>query len=132
MSNLIKIQTAIPEIPIEIGELKFSFSLTDENILRFRDQATGIAARIQSVELDDDEDDDAKIMKKMHEVLQVGFDFVLGEGAFAEIYKVTPSVSFLLSYFSQLLTGVTEELDNIQNADESSKANRYTRRSKKK
>lgn len=128
-TNIIKIQEQTPEIPIEIGELRFAFSLTDENILRFRRDGQAIADKIQVIAIQDTDSDEVTI-EKIKEVLATGFDFMLGEGAFEKIYERTPSISFLVSYFTQLSAGISKELDN--QGVPNNKSNRYTRRGKQK
>lgn len=107
---MIKIQEQKPEIPVEIGALEFSFSVTDESVLRFRRNAVKIQQELEKVEIETDEE---KALEQAKKALKKGFDLILGDGAFEKIYEMTPSVPFLMNYFEQLSGGLHQELQNI-------------------
>src|SRR5690606_39392192 len=67
---------------------------------------------VQTCALPISDEEDETIMEKVKEVLQKGFDTILGEGAFKKIYDMTPSVFLLMRYFEQLAAGLAEELKN--------------------
>lgn len=105
----IKIEEKKPEIPVEIGPLKFAFVLTDESVLRFRKKGEEIQRELEKVELL--EEDDEKALEKLKDALHRGFDFFLGDGAFEKIYELTPSVLYLKDYFLQLVDGLYDEIE---------------------
>jgi len=118
----IKIEKKQTEIPIEIGDLKFAFDVTDESIQRFRENAIKIQQELEAI---DDEEED---FNKAKDILRKGFDVILGDGAFEEVYQMTPSIPYLLNYFVQLVDGLTEELNDIGAFQE--RANKYLRKKK--
>lgn len=123
----IKIQEKQTEIPVEIGTLNFSFELTDESIIAFRKNALATQKGLESLQIDESEDEE-KVLQKAKDVLKKGFDLFLGEGAFDKIYAMTPSVSRLGNYFLQLVDGVSEEIENLGINDE--RAQKYIRQSR--
>lgn len=108
----IRIEEKKAEIPVEIGELKFSFKVTDDAVLDFRKNSLAVMEELKGLQIKPDEEDET-ILEKVKEVLQKGFDTILGEGAFKKIYDMTPSVFLLMRYFEQLATGLAEELKNM-------------------
>jgi len=108
----IRIEEKKAEIPVEIGELKFSFKVTDDAVLDFRKNSLAVMEELKGLQIKPDEEDET-IMEKVKEVLQKGFDTILGEGAFEKIYDMTPSVFLLMRYFEQLAAGLAEELKNM-------------------
>lgn len=107
----IKIQEKKPEIPVEIGPLKFSFVVTDESVLKFRKKGAEVQQELEKVE--QIEEDDEKVLEQTKDILRRGFDLFLGDGAFEKVYKLTPSIPFLMDYFVQLGEGLHEELQAL-------------------
>lgn len=103
----IRIEEQKPEIPVEIGELKFSFKVTDEAVLEFRKNALEVAKKLNSIELKEGEEE---ALKATQDALRHGFDAILGEGAYNKLYEMTPSVVLLMRYFEQLAAGLSDEL----------------------
>jgi|SRR5690606_6915332 len=106
----IRIQERKPEIPVEIGPLKFSFEVTDESVLEFRKKAVEIQKELEELKVDENKQEDLEACK---DVLRRGFDLLLGDGAFEKIYELTPSVVILMDYLAQLADGINEELRNM-------------------
>lgn len=110
----IKIQTKKPEIPIEIGDLKFSFDVTDESIKKFREKAVEIQKEFHSI---GKTDDDNVALEKVKDVLKRGFDLMLGKGTFEKIYDLSPSIMICMDYFVQIVEGIEQELQNRRYTD---------------
>lgn len=106
---VIKIQTRKPEIPIEIGDLKFSFDTSDESIKEFYSQANEVRKELENITINDEE----KALEQAKEVLKQGFDVMLGVGAFDKVYALSPSVAICADYFVQLSEGIKRELDKM-------------------
>lgn len=106
----IKIQTRKAEIPVEIGELKFTFDVSDESIKSFREEALRIQKEFHEIGHDVD---DEKALEQAKNVLKHGFDMMLGEGSFEKIYELSPSVMICAQYFAQLVQGIEVELQNM-------------------
>jgi len=109
----IKIQTQQTGIPVEIGDLKFTFDVSDESIEKFRENAAKVKVELEKIEEITDEE---KALAMAQEALRKGFDLTLGAGAYEKIYKQTPSVMILLKYFTAVNEGINQELDELTNA----------------
>ena len=108
----IKIQTERTDIPVEIGDLKFSFDTSDESILKFRKKGKEVAEELKNIEINED-DEEEEIIKRAKEILQTGFEIMLGKGAFEKIYDLSPSIAICTSYFYQLSEASYKELNDM-------------------
>lgn len=106
----IRIEEQKPEIPVEIGELKFTFKVTDEAVLNFRKESLRLREELEKIQAA--EDDEANI-EKVRELLRQGFDAFLGEGAFEKIYERSPSIMIVSRYFTQLVLGISDEIERM-------------------
>ncbi|PIC65334.1 hypothetical protein CSV79_01550 [Sporosarcina sp. P13] len=107
--SIIKIQTKTPAIPIEIGELKFEFITTDENVIAFRKNGQKLLEEIELLEASSASEEDVVLLKN---ILRKGYDLILSEGAFDKIYEQTPSVAITAEYLVQLGNALNGELNN--------------------
>ena len=103
----IKIQTQKPEIPVEIGDLKFSFDVSDESIKKFRNEAIKVQKELEEIAISDNDDE---ALEQAKEALKRGFEIMLGEGSFKKIYDISPSLVLCMQYFVQIAIGIEEEL----------------------
>lgn len=125
----IKIQTQKPEIPVEIGDLKFSFDVSDESIKRFKDEALKAQKEFHSINIDEDDD---KALEKAKEVIKRGYETILGKGAFEKIYELSPSVMICMQYFVQIVQGINKELQSMGfSQSQQDLAKKYIRSKKK-
>lgn len=125
----IKIQTQKPEIPIEIGNLKFSFDVSDESVKAFREQGIKLQKELEQIEagLNDDSALDAT-----KDALRRGFDLFLGEGAFDKIYELSPSIMIVADYFVRLSEGIEREIQNMgYSRTQQHKAQKYIQNKKR-
>lgn len=124
----IKIQTEKPEIPVEIGDLKFSFDLSDESIQKFRKEALEVQKEFHSITISED---DEEALEQAKSVLKRGFDMMLGEGSFEKIYELSPSVMICAQYFVQIVQGIEVELQNMGFSESQQEiAQKYIRKKK--
>lgn len=124
----IKIQTKKPEIPIEIGDLRFVFDVSDKSIKQFRNNALEVQKEFHSITIEDDE----KAIEQAKAVLKRGFEMILGDGAFEKIYDLSPSVMIAMQYFVQLAEGIEQELRNMGFSEtQQETAKKYLAKSKK-
>lgn len=122
----IKIQTQQTFIPIELGELEFKFDLTDESISNFRKEAVKVQKELEKLSDDEDAHEQAK------NILNRGFDLMLGEGSFEQIYNLTPSVLVLIDYFAAVITGISDEIDKRgHTVSQRDKVEKYLKNKKK-
>src|SRR5690554_623135 len=125
----IKIGERKPEIPVEIGPLQVWFNVTDESSLEFRKNGLQIQKELENLQIDEENEDDIKVVK---DILKRGFDLMLGEGAFEQLYELTPSVVLLMDYFAQLSAGIAGELEKMGAPDVlKRRAERYIGKKKK-
>src|SRR5699024_11184646 len=94
----IKIQTERTDIPVEIGDLKFSFDTSDESILEFRKKGEEVVEELKNIEINEDDEED-EIIKRAKEILQTGFEIMLGKATDENIYKKSRSGKVLLKRF---------------------------------
>ncbi|GEN30232.1 hypothetical protein HNQ35_000065 [Cerasibacillus quisquiliarum] len=113
----IKIQTQTHVIPIEIGDVKLEFDMSDENIKRLFDSENEIMKKISEV---DSNDFDAQ-KKAIKEII----DATLGDGSFDKLYNLSPSVFIVVEYFMQIAQGLKEEINKRLGNDNLSKAQKY-------
>lgn len=114
----IKIQTRQTGIPVEIGELQFSFDTSDKSIETLLSNHQKVVDEISKIQ-EGDEEGAKKALKK-------GFDLMLGEGTFKKIYTQTPSTIECTRQLFDLLQGITAELGSLQNGmSQQEKANQY-------
>lgn len=106
----IKIQTEKPEIPIEIGHLKFVFDVTDESIKEFRKNAANVQKELETMNVDENDD---KALEQTKNVLLKGYTLMLGEGSFEKIYELSPSVVICMRYFAQIVEGIEQKLNDM-------------------
>ncbi|MEH7236753.1 hypothetical protein [Bacillus sp. JJ1562] len=113
----IKIQTEKPVIPIEIGNVKLEFEISDENIKRLYESQEKYKEELKNLE---GEDFDAA-----KEAVKKALDFFLGEGAFDKIYEISPSIILITKYFWQIVEGLEEELIKKAGSTQQQKAKKY-------
>lgn len=119
----IKIQTKKTEIPVEIGDLTFSFDVSDESVKRFRDEAVKVQKEFENLVISEDEE---KALEQAKLALKRGFEIMLGKGAFEKVYNLSPSVMICMQYFVQLAGGIEEELPSMGFAEtQQEKAKKY-------
>lgn len=111
----IKIQTQKTGIPVVIGELEFTFETSDQSVKNFRQNAIDIQKELNEIKIDDEEN----WLETSKDVLRRGYDLLLGDGAFEKVYEVTPSVMVTMQYLTQIVEGLTNELNALgyNNAD---------------
>lgn len=104
------IQTEQPVIPVQLGALAFEFNVSDESVKDFRKNALKTQKELESLSISND---DEQSLEQAKDVLRRGFDLMLGEGAFDQIYKQTPSVVIVMKYLAQIGEGIAEELNKM-------------------
>lgn len=102
----IRIQTEKPVIPIELGDLKFEFDVSDESVKKFREDATKVQKELTNITVEDED----KALELTKGVLKRGYDLILGEGAFEKVYNLSPSVLITMKYLEQIVEGIAAEL----------------------
>ncbi|AST93004.1 hypothetical protein BC6307_17915 [Sutcliffiella cohnii] len=123
----IRIETQKPEIPVEIGKLKFSFDVSDDALKRLRTSAAEVQKEIENLKNKGDEHAE----KSAREALQKGYDLLLGEGTFAKVYEQTPSLHYVMEYYVKLADGIEKELKALGKGNyQQEKAQKYLNKRK--
>lgn len=113
----IKIQTRQTGIPVEIGNLQFYFDTSDTSIESLLANHQKAVNEISSIKEGDDEGA-KKALKK-------GFDLLLGDGAFKQIYAQSSSTIECTRQLFALLQGITQELNPMNGFSQQEKAQQY-------
>lgn len=113
----IKIQTKTHIIPIEIGDVKLEFDMSDENVKRLFDSEKEIMKKINEVDKND--------FEAQKQAISEIVDTLLGEGSFDKLYNLSPSVFIVVEYFMQIAQGLKEEINKRLGNDNLSKAQKY-------
>ena len=113
----IKIQTKTHVIPIEVGDVKLAFDMSDENLKKLYDADLDIRRKINEV----DENDFEAQKKAISEIV----DAMLGDGSFDKLYELSPSIFIVVEYFIQISQGLKEEVNKRLGNDNFSKAQKY-------
>ena len=121
---VIKINTKQVGIPVEIGELKFTFDTSDNALEKLVGTAESFLSELAEIEGND--------LKGAKKALQRGFDFLLGANAFEQIYEQTPSVLRCVEILEELVQSLTNELQNKNISTQQQKAEQYLNHKKKK
>lgn len=123
MTEVIRIDTGSTAIPVKFGNLDFEFQVDDESIEQFRAKAGEIVDKLEKVK------PQGKELQETKKILKQGYDAYLGEGAFEQIYKQTPSVIKLTEYFVALSESIASKLKLEGLAqDQESKASKYLKK----
>jgi len=121
---VIKIQTQKAGIPVQIGDLKFAFDTSDEGIQNLK--KSGELLLENADKINDDDFDAAK------DLLKQGYDLILGEGTFDQVYNEVKSLIECMRIFGELSKSINQELSKMNlNATQQDKAQQYIRQKRK-
>ena len=110
-------------IPVEIGELKYEISLSDENIERLAKDMDEAKRKLSGLQV-------ATISEAKEGLVEL-IDKMLGEGAGEEIYQAYPSVITISNIAKQLLEEWALEVnDFVSNKDQVSVMKEYVSKKK--
>lgn len=129
------------EIPVEFGEVSFSFNPSEENILKLQNALSAedgefVELRqrleaVQTIEEDASPEHLQHMIDLAKEVSTKMLDSLLGDGAFEKIYAVYPSLEVVINGFIQLALQLPEEVENYKkniNEEQNKKIAKYKRR----
>lgn len=123
MTEVIRIDTGSTAILVKFGNIDFEFQVDDESIEQFRTKAGEIADKLEKVK------PEGKELQETKTILKQGYDTYLGDGAFDQIYKQTPSVIKLTEYFVALSDAIASKLQLEGLAqDQETKAAKYLKK----
>lgn len=122
---VIKINTVKAGTPVEIGELHFIFDTSDNALQKLEVAAENFVADMAKIKGND--------LEAVKEVLKNGYDLILGEGAFEQIYQQTPSVTQCVNILEELCNSLTADLQTAGNKNtQQAKVEHYLNQKKQK
>lgn len=122
----INIKKQTTSIPVKVGDVELKFHYTDESMTKVREELLKTQKEIGRIEGEEWTDREVEQAKG---ILKDALDAMFGDGAFAQLYEMTPSVIVILDYFRLIVDGVTEELDKLGiKTDEDQKTDKYLNR----
>lgn len=119
----IKIQTKVPHIPIEIGDLTLKFDVTDENIDKLFNGYDEMLENFKDIEVDN--------IEKGRKILKGAIDYILGDGSFEKIYGLSESILITRQYFEEIVDGLSKELTERYGDKNREKIEKYLQKKKK-
>lgn len=119
----IKIQTKVPHIPIEIGDLTLKFDVTDENIDKLFNGYDEMLKNFKYIEVDN--------IEKGRKILKGAIDYILGDGSFEKIYGLSESILITRQYFEEIVDGLSKELTERYGDKNREKIEKYLQKKKK-
>lgn len=119
----IKIQTKVPHIPIEIGDLTLKFDVTDENIDKLFNGYDEMLKNFKDIEVDN--------IEKGRKILKGAIDYILGDGSFEKIYGLSESILITRQYFEEIVDGLSKELTDRYGDKNREKIEKYLQKKKK-
>lgn len=125
----IKIQTQQDYIPIHLADEEFRFYISDDSLLRIKNEYKQVQEEFKSIDEGDSEEENIEQMKK---VLKKGFDFFFGEGSFEKIYAISPSTMICMQYFNQMADAIITEMEKKTKVTPHDKTRRYLNNKNKK
>jgi hypothetical protein len=127
----IKINTRETSIPVEVGNLHFKYSITDESKLSLRNNLSTMQKEIEKMKEEIETSNNMtyeKELERSKSVVKDAVNAILGTGAFEQLYQVSPSIEIIMSYFIQIITGLLNEIGQM---NDTSGLNKYVRKLKK-
>lgn len=122
---VIKINTTQAGIPVEIGELKFTFDTSDDALMKLTSVVHTISDDFSNIE--------GENLEAAKEALKKGYDLLLGEGTFEQVYAQSGSTMQCISILERLCLSLTNELKRMGSpTTQQAKAEQYLARKKAK
>jgi len=114
---MIKIETQVLEIPVEIGHLKYKIDVSDISINKLRKDTDLCRKKIAELEekMENKEIKEQAGVNQLEKILIEAYAAMLGEGSFEQIYEQTPSLVSMVNYYTQLAQSLEEELTKRSN-----------------
>lgn len=94
--------------PVTLAGQEFFFDCSTERIEDYETQYVEVEKKLN--ELADDNND----IESQKEALQLGFDVMLGEGAFEKLYENVPDLVAWMNAFFDLSAGIAQNIDEFK------------------
>lgn len=102
--------------PVSLAGLDFFFDCSAEHIEEYEVKYAEVEKKLN--ELEDDGDIESK-----KEALGLGYDVMLGDGAFKKLYKEVPDLIAWINAFFDLASGIAQNIDEFKKEQESKSNN---------
>lgn len=97
--------------PVSLAGLDFFFDCSAEHIEEYEVKYTEVERKLK--EFEDDGDIESK-----KEALGLGYDVMLGEGAFKKLYEKVPDLIAWINAFFDLAGGIAQNINEFKNDQE--------------
>ena len=103
-------------VPVTLAGFNFFFDCSAEHIEEYEVKYAEVEKKLN--ELKDDDDIESK-----KEALGLGYDVMLGDGAFSKLYKEVPDLIAWINAFFDLASGIAQNIDEFKQEQESKSNN---------
>ena len=97
--------------PVTLAGIEFFFDCSTEHIEKYESKYVEVEKKLK--ELDENDSIDSQ-----KEALQLGYDVMLGEGAFDKLYKQVPDLLAWINAFFDLSSGIGKNVDEFKKEQE--------------
>lgn len=115
--------------PVTLAGIEFFFDCSTEHIEKYESKYVEVENKLKEL-------DETDSIESQKEALQLGYDVMLGEGAFNQLYERVPDLLAWVNAFFDLSSGIgknVEEFKKEQEQKSSQLKNKYlSKKSKKK
>lgn len=112
--------------PVTLAGEEFFFDCSTEHIEEYETQYIEVEKKLH--ELADDEGN----IEAQKEALKLGFDVMLGEGAFEKLYENVPDLIAWINAFFDLTAGIAQNIDEFKKSQDKKAADLKSKYLKKK
>lgn len=102
--------------PVSLAGLDFFFDCSAEHIEEYEVKYAEVEKKLN--ELKDDDDIESK-----KEALGLGYDVMLGDGAFTKLYNEVPDLIAWINAFFDLASGIAQNIDEFKKEQENKSNN---------
>lgn len=102
--------------PVTLSGLNFFFDCSAEHIEEYKVKYAEVEKKLNESKDDDD-------IESKKEALGLGYDVMLGDGAFSKLYKEVPDLIAWINAFFDLASGIAQNIDEFKQEQESKSNN---------
>ncbi|MFW7409165.1 hypothetical protein ACODG4_04300 [Vagococcus fluvialis] len=86
--------------------LLLHFNQEQENMENLEKVLSDLGTQVEKMK-----DQEETSMSEYGQVIKSAFDSILGDGAYDQVYEISPNISFIANYLYQLAIGIKEEIE---------------------
>ncbi|WP_379946466.1 DUF6673 family protein [Enterococcus devriesei] len=110
--------------PVTLAEVEFFFDCSTEHIEKYESEYVQVEKKLS--ELNEDN------IESQKEALRLGYDVMLGEGAFDKLYGKVPDLIAWINAFFDLSEGIAQNIEGFKKSQEKKASDVKTKYLKKK